>query len=137
MIAFTIAFTLICQTSEAQFQLILKGKPSPYDSGVVIELPHYRVIRYKLSTADTYITALKKQVDSLQAEVKIWDELNLKFQALDSAQELSRQRNEQSFKELNKSFDKLLSEATKPKKWYEKPIVWIGGGAIATWLLTR
>ena len=117
--------------------MILKGKPSPYDSAVVIDLPQYRVIRYKLTTADTYILSLKKQVDSLKSEIKIWDELNLKFIALDSANEVSRQRNEQSFKELNKSFDRLLSEATKPKKWYEKPIVWIGGGALATWLLTR
>ncbi len=137
LIAFTIAFTLTCLSSSAQPKLILKNQLSPYDSGVVIDLPQYRVIRHKITTADVYIESLKKQVDSLNRQMFIMDDLFAKLNTLDSAQESRQQRNETAFKDLNRSFDKLLTEATKPKKWYEKPWVYVAGGVLTGWILTR
>lgn len=120
LILFTIAFMQICLSSEAQFSFVKAGEPSPYDSGVVIDLPYYRAIRNKVNFADKFIQSLKKENDSLRAELNLYYVLSNKFDNLQSAQEESNVENKKAFAQLNKSFDKLLAEANKPDKWYQR-----------------
>jgi predicted nucleic acid-binding Zn-ribbon protein len=136
-IYFTIALTITCLSSKAQYKLVTRGQVNTYDSAVVVELTQYRALRFKLTTADNYIKSLKTEIDTLRAENAAWRGLSGQLATLSSKHEQFEQVNANSFKNLNEKFNDLLREATKPKKWYHRTGVLICAGAVSAYILTR
>jgi len=115
----------------------LKGQPSPYDSAVSVELTQYRALRFKLTTAEQYIASLNTEIDSLRAENKALQLLSWQLSALGAKQDEFLTVNQKSFADLNGKFDNLLTEATKPKKWYQQTWFHVTLGAAGVYILTR
>lgn len=137
-ILFTLLSVLICLSCDAQsIRLLIKGQPVPFDSAGVIDLPTYRTIRTKLTIGDQLVKGLRKENDSLRAEIKLADTIISKQNTLEKKQDQFAAENRIAFNELNKTFDKLLTEADKPKKWYQKPVTWVIVSAVGGFILGR
>lgn len=135
--AFIILSTLTCLTSSAQYKLLLRGQPSLFDSAVSVELTQYRALRFKLTTAEQYIASLNSEIDSLRAENNALHMLSGQLAQINEKQVQFQQVNEKSFADLNGKFNNLLTEATKPKKWYQSTWFHVTLGAAGVYILTR
>jgi hypothetical protein len=136
-IIFILVFTSTALISNAQYLRAVKGDKVPYDSAVITSLSTYRLESKKFRAAENLISGLKVENDSLRSQIVVKAKI-------DSAQsnslkllEQSAKRNEQAFTDLSGKFDKLYSETTKRKKWFEKPIPFVLLGAAAGYLLAR
>jgi hypothetical protein len=136
-IKFIPVLILIAQTSEAQYRLAAKGERVPYDSAVITELPTWRKESAKFAAAQQYIAGLRIENDSLLRQLQIRGVLTSAHEFAISELQQSAKRNEETFSALNGKFDKLYAEATKPRKWYEKPVPLLLLGAAAGYLITR
>lgn len=125
-----------CLTCRAQVKLQPGERFTPTVESVVMELPIYRQIRFKLHIADSLINALNTAADSLRAENSQLRSTLAQFKALEENYIASEKRNEQSFKDLNASFDKLLTQAEKPTPFFQRPWVVSTGTAIGLALIT-
>lgn len=137
-INFTGLFLLIALSSEAQYTLLLKGQPSPYDSGVVIQIKTYRIETRHLKTADDYIKSLNQTIDSLNATIGVKMDINksLQFEVKEINKNLKLSHD--NFSQLGKKFDDLYVVATKPKKgWLKNVAIGFGLGSLTVLALTR
>ncbi len=132
---YIIVLALVCLTIEAcsqdPYSFLRKGVPSPYDSGVVIEIKTYRQIRKKITIGDSLIRTLEIENKKLTyiSQAKDTALAVLVSTIGHQAKTIVADRN---FKEqLNNNYNELYKEATRPKPWYERAGVIFLGGVIS------
>jgi hypothetical protein len=114
-----ILFTLFCLTCNGQYQKILRGQPSPYDTGVVIRIDRYRSEGLKLKLYPVLVDSLNLEIGSLHKEIVLGDSVNrlLIFQNHILAKSVDRKDSVNHI--LNQNFNTLYNQSTKP--WWKKP----------------
>jgi hypothetical protein len=119
------------------YAFLRKGAPSPYDSGVVIEIHTYRQIRRKVTLADSLIEGLN--IERIQfAEISLKKDSTItSLTAITERQAATIQHDQAVKDELNKNYNALFIIANKKRKWYERPGVIFGGGLLAGILITK
>lgn len=110
---------LISNTVDAQYQKLLRGQPSPFDTGVVIRIDRYRAEGLKLKLYPVLVDSLNLEIGSLHKEIILGDSVNrlLIFQNHVLAKSVDRKDSVNHI--LNKNFNTLYNQTEKP--WWKKP----------------
>lgn len=134
---FCLSFNLVAQEVGATKQkpgilyaLLLKGMPAPYDTTVAIHVHEYRRIRNKLLIADSLIGARNFELARAYTLVIAKDSAQAVTLEILAASVKSGERLTETNAILNRSYDELYLEYTRPKKIIERPWFWFGAGAI-------
>lgn len=64
---------LIAPSCNAQYQKLLRGQPSPFDTAVAVRIDRYRVEGLKIKLADHLIDSLLLEIKGLHREVFLGD----------------------------------------------------------------
>jgi hypothetical protein len=138
-----ILLTSICPTFELGAQTLspytfsLKGRPSPYDSAVIIQIAEYRKIRIKVTTADSLVDALSTEINQLLTLVDKQDQANRILVDLTSRQEATISRKEETIEDLSDQFDRLYEKSVSKKKFYQTNGFKYGAGGIGALLIRK
>jgi hypothetical protein len=134
---------LICPSFELAAQTIspytfsLKGRPSPYDSAVTIQIAEYRKIRIKITTADSLVDALSSEINQLLTLVDKQDQANRILLDLTSRQEKTIARKDETIQDLSGQFDKLYETTVSKKKFYQTNGFKYGAGGTLALVLRK
>lgn len=119
--------TVLTSKAQSPYTFLLKGHGSPYDSGVVIHLPTYRVETNKLRAGETLVDSLISEIKEIGREHDLLQE-NFNSQSfVIKTQERALIDKDKTISGLSLNYNALHAIATEPKKWYEKPTFWVGG----------
>lgn len=133
--AWTLPIVLIFNLSaQAQYQKLLRGQPSPFDTGVVVRIDRYRVEGMKLKMADKLVDSLTSEIKGLHREIIFGDSASRLITLQNTILTKQVVRKDSTIDVVRKDFNDLYK--TTSKKWYEKP-EGIGIAAIIILELTR
>ncbi len=117
-----ICVVLISEASaQSPYKFLLKTQPSPYDSGVVIEIHQYRLEGKKLKFASELIDSMNHEILSRLTERSLNDSISHAQNVIILTQAKGMIEKDVTIKALNDNYMKLFTEATKPTPWYMDP----------------
>lgn len=120
----------LCQ-AQSPYKLLLKGEKSPYDSGVVIHLPTYRIETKKLKSADALIDSLLSENKSLGDEVTIDNEIRKNDIFIIDTQAKALVGKDSAIVGLSQNYNELHKIATAPIPLFQRPaVIWTTAGVM-------
>lgn len=117
--------------AQSPYKLLLKGEKSPYDSGVVIHLPTYRVETLKLKSADVLIDSLSSEIKSLSGEVAISDSIRKNDKFIIEVQAKALNGKDTTIAALAGNYNELHTIAIAPDPFFQRPaVIWTTAGVM-------
>jgi len=125
-----LSFDLAAQQPGIFYALLLKGMPAPYDTTVAIHVREYRRIRNKILIADSLVGARNFELARAYTLIIAKDSAQVVTLEIAAAAVKSNQRLTETNAILNRSYDELYLEYTRPKKIIERPWFWFSLGGV-------
>jgi len=126
--------------SDAQYKLLTRGEPSPYDSGVVTRLDRYREETKKFDLADKLIDSLKAEINSMSIYSFRKDTTILIMTRMNAEQTKTISRQQITIDDLNFNMKRII-RMTEGKtilgKLIRRKEVWFGAGFITAILISK
>lgn len=122
---------LIAQTSNAQYRLLKKGEPNPFDSAVAVRIDRYRLETKKLNLADQLVDSLKSELfKSLESNARRDTALHTMRSQIVNLSAAST-RKDQVIDDLNGNIKAMVAVLPK-KNLFSRNEVWFGAGVLFT-----
>lgn len=113
-------FFTIALNSEAQYKLLTRGQPSPYDTAVAVEIHRFRLEGQKLKVGSALIDSLNRELFFMQGQLVF----AARIRDIDSLQIESLERSSARKDSLNQVLVKSINAipTADPKFWTKDKI---------------
>lgn len=111
--------------SEAQYKLLLRGQPSPFDTAVAVEIHRYREEGLKLQYGQKLVDSLNLELYSTRVELRFADRIHFIDSTKISALEKSNTRKDSVNQVVAANVEKMIAIATKKEPLWKDPKVWV------------
>lgn len=117
------------------YSLLLKGMPAPYDTTVAVRVDEYRRVRNKIFLADSLVDAKDDELARAYDLIQEKDSAQAVTLEIAAANARANERLTQTNAQLNRDYDELYLETSKPKPLIQRPWFLIAAGAVGGALL--